>query len=74
MTMFSDPKAWRMAVNERLFLLKTDFAHFHGPVRDRALLEHRIRLLEDELRRLDEEENEHGTQWHDPDTGQSADM
>ncbi len=74
MNMFSDPKIWRKAVNERLFLLKQDLAYFRGPDTERAKLEHRVRLLEEELRRIDQEENEHGTQWLDPETGRAADM
>jgi ABC-type phosphate transport system auxiliary subunit len=74
MNMFKDPKAWRRAVNERLYLVKQDLAYFRGPDAERSSLEHRVRLLEEELKRLDEEEEERGTQWLDPNTGRSADM
>ncbi|MBI4198810.1 MAG: hypothetical protein HY533_06850 [Chloroflexi bacterium] len=74
MDMFRDPKVWRRVVNERLFLLKQDLAYFRGPDAERSSLEHRVRLLVEELKRLDEEEEERGTQWLDPDTGRSADM
>lgn len=72
--MFTDPKTWRKVVSERLFLLQQDLQYFHGPDIERSKLEHRVRLLKEELQRVDEEENEHGTQYHNPDTGQAADM
>ncbi|MBI4310226.1 MAG: hypothetical protein HY681_00475 [Chloroflexi bacterium] len=74
MEMFKDPKVWRRAVSERLFLVKQDLSYFRGPETERAKLEHRVRLLEEELKRLDEEENERGTQWLDPENGRAADM
>ena len=72
--MFTDPKAWRRQVENRLVELRQDIRFAREGTEEYARLEHRIRMLREELRRLDEEENEHGTQWIDPETGRAADM
>ncbi len=40
----------------------------------RESLERRIGQLSQELRQLDEDDEERGTQWLDPETGAAADM
>ncbi|MBI4338551.1 MAG: hypothetical protein HY680_01205 [Chloroflexi bacterium] len=61
-------------VKERLDILQQDLAYFRGRAEDRAKLERRVHMLAEEIRQLDEEEEERGTQWLDEKTGQAADM
>lgn len=71
--MFTDPNAWRRQVENRLAELRQELYYLRQGTDEHSRLQRRISMLRDELRRLDEEE-ERGTQWVDPETGEAADM
>ena len=72
--MFTDPKIWRKQVENRIVELTQEIDFLRAGSLDHAKVEHRIRMLQEELSRLDEEDEQRGTQWMDPDTGAAADM
>ena len=74
LVMFTDPKIWRKQVENRIVELTQEINFLPQGSLDHAKVEHRIRMLREELSRLDEEDEQRGTQWMDPDTGAAADM
>ena len=69
-----DPKFWRWQVEERLAVLKQEFKLMRSDDPSRGDLQKRIGMLENELKQIDKEDEEHGTQWYDEETGAAADM
>ena len=69
-----DPKFWRWQVEERLAVLKQELKLMRADDPLRAYLQKRISMLENELKQIDKEDEEHGTQWYDEETGAAADM
>ena len=68
------PSKWRKQVETRLGQLRSELANMRGASEDKESLERRIATLSQELRQLDEYDEERGTQWLDPETGAAADM
>tara|TARA_B110000263_G_scaffold31837_1_gene24165 strand:+ start:133 stop:405 length:273 start_codon:yes stop_codon:yes gene_type:complete len=69
-----DPKFWRWQVEERLTVLKQELNVMGLDVPTKQDLQKRIIMLENELKQIDKEDEEHGTQWYDEETGSAADM
>lgn len=65
---------WRFQVEGRLSVLQTEKAQLVAESVEWKRLELRIGVLELELRMLDDEEHQRGTQWLDEETGAAADM
>ncbi len=68
------PSRWRKQVENRLQELRQELAEKRGVAGEEASLERRIATLSQELRQLDEDDEERGTQWLDSETGAAADM
>ena len=68
------PSRWRRQVETRLRELRRELAEMQGVSEEKESLERRIASLLQELRQLDEDDEERGTQWLDPETGIAADM
>jgi chromosome segregation ATPase len=68
------PFRWRKQVETRLGELQSELADMQGASEEKESLERRIAKLSQELRQLDEDDEERGTQWLDPETGAAADM
>ncbi|MBI4201123.1 MAG: hypothetical protein HY531_02395 [Chloroflexi bacterium] len=72
--MVSSPTQWRQQVKARLATLQQALAQFKGAPEERIRLLHRIAMLEREIRLLEEDDQQWGTQWVDEETGAAADM
>jgi len=68
------PSRWRKQVETRPGELRRELAEMQGVSEEKESLERRIASLLQELRQLDEGDEERGTQWLDPETGIAADM
>ena len=68
------PSQWRRRVEARLATLQQELARLDGASMERGTLQYRIELLERELRLLDEDDQQWGTQWIDAETGAAADL
>ena len=68
------PSRWRKQVETRPGELRRELAEMQGVSKEKESLERRIASLLQELRQLDEGDEERGTQWLDPETGIAADM
>ena len=68
------PAQWRLHVEERLAALRRELAHSEAKSKERERLVYRIGMLEKEVRLLDEDDEQRGTQWFDEETGAAADM
>ncbi len=66
------PSRWRKQVETGLGELRRELAEVQGVSKES--LERRLASLLQELRQLDEDDEERGTQWLDPETGIAADM
>jgi hypothetical protein len=65
---------WRFQVEGRLLVLQTEMAQLVPASGERKRLELRIGMLERELRTLDDDDHQRGTQWLDEEAGAAADM
>ena len=68
------PSRWRKQVETRLGELRQELAEMQGAAGEKESLKRRIVTLSQELRQLDKDDEERGTQWLDSETGAAADM
>lgn len=68
------PSQWRQRVEARLATLRQELARPGDSSIERGALQNRIDLLERELRLLDKDDQQWGTQWIDTETGAAADL